>query len=222
MKGARPTGTRRKRCLHALLRKPSSRCSEGTVERFDPPLKKPTEAVFPAWCGLVEEFRGGSGIRRRGGRPVTHPLDAQPHTESTLRYVQGTIDLVPDVRRVPNGDREHDLHPLVVYEGEFIVVGGTAAVLQGAPVHPIDLDIVYALSESNISRLELARTELAAVFRELFAMKEQLNRTNDQAMLVLLRTTLEELQKSRPSRPRLLPPCPRKANHCWPLQRGAP
>ena len=37
--------------------------------------------------------------------------------------------------------------------------------LQGAPVHTIDLDIVYALSESNIVRLELALTELGAVFR---------------------------------------------------------
>jgi hypothetical protein len=44
-------------------------------------------------------------------------------------------------------------------------VGGTA-VLQGAPVHTIDLDIVYALSESNIVRLELALIELAAVFRD--------------------------------------------------------
>lgn len=31
-----------------------------------------------------------------------------------------------------------------------------AAVLQGAPIHTIDLDIVYALSDSNIGRLELA------------------------------------------------------------------
>jgi len=34
---------------------------------------------------------------------------------------------------------------LVAHEVEFIVVGGMAAVLQGAPVHTIDLDIVYAL-----------------------------------------------------------------------------
>ena len=35
---------------------------------------------------------------------------------------------------------------LVAHDVEFIVVGGMAAVLQGAPVHTIDLDIVYALS----------------------------------------------------------------------------
>jgi len=40
------------------------------------------------------------------------------------------------------------IHTLVAHEVEFIVVGGMAAVLQGAPVHTIDLDIVYALSES--------------------------------------------------------------------------
>ena len=36
--------------------------------------------------------------------------------------------------------------------------------LQGAPVHTIDFDIVYALSEPNIHRLELALTELGLLF----------------------------------------------------------
>ena len=150
---------------------------------------------------------------------------------------------------------------LVTHDVEFIVVGGMAAVLQGAPVHTIDLDIVYALSDANISRLELALTELGAVFRDdprrivpnrshlqsrghkllqttagpldvlatietnttfedlladsdwlevdgsrfrvlslarLIVVKEQLSRAKDQAMLVLLRATLDELQKRRP------------------------
>jgi len=55
---------------------------------------------------------------------------------------------------------------LVTHDVEFIVVGGMAAVLQGAPVHTIDLDIVYALSESNSARLELELTELGAIFRD--------------------------------------------------------
>ncbi|HEX2670417.1 MAG TPA: hypothetical protein VHM25_06080 [Polyangiaceae bacterium] len=42
-----------------------------------------------------------------------------------------------------------------------------AGVLQGAPFHTIDLDIVCALSEPNIRQLELALTELGAVFREI-------------------------------------------------------
>jgi hypothetical protein len=150
---------------------------------------------------------------------------------------------------------------LVAHDVEFIIVGGMAAVLQGAPVHTIDLDIVYALSESNIGRLELALTKLGAVFRDdprrimpnrshlrsrrhkllqtiagpldvlatietsttfedllpdsdwleidgarfrvlslarLIVVKEQLSRTKDKAMLVLLRATLEEIQKRRP------------------------
>ena len=52
---------------------------------------------------------------------------------------------------------------LVAHDVEFIVVGGMAAVLQGAPVHTIDLDIVYALSEPNIERLQSALTKLGAV-----------------------------------------------------------
>jgi hypothetical protein len=150
---------------------------------------------------------------------------------------------------------------LVTHDVEFIVVGGMAAVLQGAPVHTIDLDIVYALSDANISRLERALTELGAVFRDdprkiapnrshlqsrghkllqtaagpldvlatietnttfedllpdsdwlevdgsrfrvlslarLIVVKEQLSRAKDQAMLVLLRATLDELQKRHP------------------------
>jgi hypothetical protein len=58
------------------------------------------------------------------------------------------------------------IQTLVAHDVEFVVVGGMAAVLQGAPVHTIDLDIVYALSESNIARLDLALTELGAVFRD--------------------------------------------------------
>jgi hypothetical protein len=153
------------------------------------------------------------------------------------------------------------IQTLVAHDVEFIVVGGMAAVLQGAPVHTIDLDIVYALTESNIRQLALALTELGAVFRDdprrivpnrthlqsrghkllqttagpldvlatiesnttfedllpdcawlevdgarfrvlslprLIVVKEQLNRAKDQAMLVLLRATLDEVQKRRP------------------------
>jgi hypothetical protein len=34
---------------------------------------------------------------------------------------------------------------------DFIVVGMTAAVLQGAPVHTFDLDIIYALDDETSS-----------------------------------------------------------------------
>src|SRR6188768_2907676 len=58
------------------------------------------------------------------------------------------------------------IETLVAHDVDFIVVGGMAAVLQGAPVHTIDLDIVYALSPANIDRLELALIHLGAVFRD--------------------------------------------------------
>ncbi len=57
------------------------------------------------------------------------------------------------------------IQTLVAHEAEFIRVGGMAAVLRSAPVLTIDLDIVYALSESNVVLLELALTELGTAFR---------------------------------------------------------
>jgi len=137
------------------------------------------------------------------------------------------------------------IQTLVAHDVEFVVVGGMAAVLQGAPVHTIDLDIVYALSESNDDprrivpnrthlqsrahkllqttagpldalatieanttfedllpdsdwlEIEGARFKVLSLAR-LIVAKEQLNRPKDQAMLVLLRATLDELQKRRP------------------------
>ncbi len=54
---------------------------------------------------------------------------------------------------------------LVEHRVAFIIVGGMAAVLQGAPVHTIDLDIVYARTEENIASLMAALRELEATFR---------------------------------------------------------
>lgn len=48
---------------------------------------------------------------------------------------------------------------------EFIVVGGLAAVIQGAPVHTLDLDVVYARTPDNIERLLVLLAELDARFR---------------------------------------------------------
>jgi predicted nucleotidyltransferase len=36
---------------------------------------------------------------------------------------------------------------------EFLVVGGVAAVLQGAPVNTFDVDVVFSRSEANVARL---------------------------------------------------------------------
>lgn len=57
------------------------------------------------------------------------------------------------------------LHALARHHVDFIVVGGMAAALQGAPVNTLDIDIVYSRSEENVARLMAALTELEAVFR---------------------------------------------------------
>lgn len=62
-------------------------------------------------------------------------------------------------------DRSELFRTLARHGVEYIVVGGTAAVLNGAPVHTLDLDIVYARSEANVERLLAALLELDAVFR---------------------------------------------------------
>jgi hypothetical protein len=48
---------------------------------------------------------------------------------------------------------------------EFIVVGGLAAVLNGAPVQTYDVDIVYSRHPENIERLLGLLESLDAVFR---------------------------------------------------------
>lgn len=48
---------------------------------------------------------------------------------------------------------------------EYVVVGGLAAVLQGAPITTLDVDVVYDRSEENVERLEAALTELDARVR---------------------------------------------------------
>ncbi len=49
---------------------------------------------------------------------------------------------------------------------EFIVVGGAAAVLHGAPVTTVDLDIVHRRTPENVHKLLAALTDLDATYRE--------------------------------------------------------
>jgi predicted nucleotidyltransferase len=49
---------------------------------------------------------------------------------------------------------------------EFIVVGGLAAVLQGAPVLTKDVDILYRIASENLDRLEKALARLNAIARD--------------------------------------------------------
>jgi hypothetical protein len=66
--------------------------------------------------------------------------------------------------------RQADLRALIealVGAGvEFIVVGGGAAVLQGAPTTTLDLDIVHRQTEENVSRLLKLLGSLNAYIRE--------------------------------------------------------
>ena len=52
------------------------------------------------------------------------------------------------------------IQSLATHEVEFIIVGGVAALLQGAPINTIDLDIVYARTPANIDRALEALVEL--------------------------------------------------------------
>jgi hypothetical protein len=53
------------------------------------------------------------------------------------------------------------------HDVEFIVVGGVAAVLHGAPITTFDLDIVHLRTPENIARLCTALAELHAHHRDL-------------------------------------------------------
>jgi predicted nucleotidyltransferase len=57
------------------------------------------------------------------------------------------------------------LTTLVDHEVEFIVVGGVAAVLHGAPVTTFDLDLVHARTPGNLGRLMSALVDLDAHYR---------------------------------------------------------
>ncbi|MDC0746505.1 nucleotidyltransferase domain-containing protein [Polyangium mundeleinium] len=57
------------------------------------------------------------------------------------------------------------LRTLLHHRVDFVVVGGMAAVMQGAPVHTFDIDIVYSRAEDNVARLLAALRDLDAVFR---------------------------------------------------------
>jgi len=57
------------------------------------------------------------------------------------------------------------LRRLARAEVEFVVVGMTAGVLQGAPATTLDVDVVHRRSPENVARLLAALREMAAVYR---------------------------------------------------------
>lgn len=49
---------------------------------------------------------------------------------------------------------------------EHVIVGGVAAILEGAPMTTLDLDVVYRLDDDNIERLGRALEALEARYRD--------------------------------------------------------
>jgi hypothetical protein len=59
------------------------------------------------------------------------------------------------------------LEALARHRVDFIVVGGVAAVLGGAPISTFDLDIVHDRASANVARLLGALADLDARYRDL-------------------------------------------------------
>jgi hypothetical protein len=59
------------------------------------------------------------------------------------------------------------LEVLARHRVDFVVVGGVAAVLGGAPISTFDLDIVHDRASSNVERLLGALSDLDARYRDL-------------------------------------------------------
>jgi len=71
---------------------------------------------------------------------------------------------------VPTGPRQADLESLLGELGaagvEFILVGGAAAVVHGAPIATQDVDVVHRTDEENVARLMAVLDALDARVRD--------------------------------------------------------
>lgn len=67
--------------------------------------------------------------------------------------------------RAPSPDFLGLLRSLFDHGVDFILVGGVAAVLHGAPISTFDLDVVHWRSQENIERLLAALQDLDAYYR---------------------------------------------------------
>jgi predicted nucleotidyltransferase len=66
---------------------------------------------------------------------------------------------------MPEGKLFATLRTLCESDIQFIVVGGLAAVLNGAPVQTYDVDLVYSREQANVDRLLNILQEIDAIFR---------------------------------------------------------
>jgi hypothetical protein len=70
------------------------------------------------------------------------------------------------VSRPEQADLEGLIEQLVTAGVEFIVIGGAAAVLHGAPITTVDLDILYRATDQNIDRLQELLERLGGTVRD--------------------------------------------------------
>ena len=85
---------------------------------------------------------------------------------------------MPSNNKKPKGsDLSAILESLIKADIQFILVGGLAAVIQGAPVTTMDVDIVYRRSSENISKLFKLLKSIDAIYRRpdnhIIAPKEE-------------------------------------------------
>lgn len=94
----------------------------------------------------------------------------------------------------PAADFESLLTVLRRHDVRFVLVGGVAAVVEGAPIATLDVDVVHDRSRANVAKLVGALAELGARYRT----RPELNRSPSVADLAgpghhLLSTTLGPL-----------------------------
>lgn len=65
-----------------------------------------------------------------------------------------------------NFDFRKMLRVLNRHKVDYIVIGGVAATLHGAPLDTLDLDVVHSRRPENLDRLLAALEELDAIYRE--------------------------------------------------------
>lgn len=82
-----------------------------------------------------------------------------------------------NIKKTPEANLSAIIEGLVRAEVKFILVGGLAAVIQGAPVTTMDVDIVYRRSTENISKLFAFLESIDATYRrtdnKIVAPKEE-------------------------------------------------
>lgn len=82
-----------------------------------------------------------------------------------------------NIKKTPEADLSAIIEGLIKAEVKFILVGGLAAVIQGAPVTTMDVDIVHSRSSENVSKLFAFLKSIDAIYRrpdnKIIAPKEE-------------------------------------------------